>query len=67
VRDMIAGPNIDGMERVRTPVVESVGHVAGIEKKGEEMLSELEVRILFLCGMGDGGCFLKRWRLILRW
>jgi hypothetical protein len=43
------------MERVRTAVVESVGHIAGIEKKGEEMLSELEVRILFLCGTRDGG------------
>ena len=37
MRDIIAGPNIDGMERVRTAVVESVGHVAGIEKKGDEM------------------------------
>jgi hypothetical protein len=32
-----------------------VGHAAGIEKKGEEILSELEVRTLFLCGTGDGG------------
>jgi hypothetical protein len=37
MRDIVAGLSIDEMERMRTAVVESVGHVAGIEKKGEEM------------------------------
>lgn len=53
------------MERVRTAVFESVGHIAGIEKKGEEMLRELEVRTVSIWD-GRRGCFLNRWTLILR-